>query len=103
MTHVFSTVNDQIHISKDKKTIIGSKQLKKSWIQLPKQLGGVRSNVLDQFVSLCQCGKHTTTVYILNCKFVTMYCNTAGQWAWILKPSDSEINQLKEMSKDLIK
>ncbi|AYV81298.1 MAG: hypothetical protein Harvfovirus26_6 [Harvfovirus sp.] len=86
MTETFESENDKIHISKDGKTVIFGK-VKKEWMRLPKELGGIKVKVIDQFGTRCRCTKHDTTAYILKSKYCTMFCDEVGQWAWILKPA----------------
>ena len=92
----FISENDKVHTSTDNKTIIVG-ETKKKWMMLPPELGSKKCNVIDQFFTGCQCGKHTTTIYILEGKYCTMYCNSAGGWAWVEKPVDAEIKKLKEI------
>ena len=38
------------------------------WVKLPKQLGGRKVNVLDEFISkTCKCGDHSSRILILDC------------------------------------
>ena len=69
---------DDIYKTDDNITIVG--KLKKEWIETPKQLGSKRLKVADEFTTLCNCGEHFTTLYILEKDYFTMHCKTKG-WA----------------------
>ena len=100
MAYTCTTTNDKIHVLQEDNMIIAA-PMKKSWIRLPKQLGGTKAKVLDQFKTVCRCNKHTTTLYVLVGKYVTMYCDDVEQWAWIVKPDKQMIARLKEASSNL--
>lgn len=58
------------------------------WIRLPKELGGKRAKVIDNFVAKqCICNKHPARVYILDGEYAVVECLTKG-FAWIKKPDD---------------
>lgn len=81
--------NDIIHKIDDNITIIG-KNIKKEWIRTPPQLGSVKLKVNDEFQTMCKCGDHITTLYILEKDYFTMYCDSKG-WTWLSQPSDKKI------------
>jgi hypothetical protein len=74
-------------------TIVG--KFKKDWIRTPKQLGYEKLKVIDEFETLCNCGKHRTDLYILEKKYFTLYCQSKG-WAWLAQPENiQDIYKLK--------
>ncbi|AYV83309.1 MAG: hypothetical protein Hyperionvirus5_115 [Hyperionvirus sp.] len=101
MSETFSSENDKLHVSEDTNTIIYG-PTKKKWIRLPKELGGIKANVIDSYQTICQCGKHVTTVYILKAKFSTMFCDTKGQWAWLMNPNEQSLKTIKASSQKAI-
>ena len=64
---------DNIYKTDDNITIIG--KLKKEWIKTSKQLGSKKLKVIDEFTTQCNCGKHFTTLYILEKDYFTMHYN----------------------------
>ena len=74
---------DNVH-EIDKYIIIG--KLKKEWIRTPKELGSKKLKVIDEFETICSCGKHNTTLYILDGDYFTVNC-TKG-WAWYRQPEN---------------
>ena len=63
--------------------------IKKTWIKLPNELGGNQSNIIDSFQINCVCGKHTTTLYVLQDAYMTMNCiDPKIAWMWLKKPAD---------------
>lgn len=102
MSEEFDTTNDYMHISKDGKTLIFDKTLKKDWIKLPSNVGelsGKKSKIIEQIQSLCCCDKHFTTMYLLEDKYTTMYCNTVKQWAWVITPRKEFLQNLRNIEK----
>jgi len=94
-TEEFTTSNDINHISKDGKTLIVSEKIEKRWIKLPKQLGEKRVDIKESFKVICVCKKHITRLYILDCEYMTMYCDENG-WAWLRKFNDKDLKEMKE-------
>lgn len=86
--------DDFIHKSASGDLLFVGDKYKKKWIQLPKQLGGKRCNVLDNCKTKCDCGTHFTTLYILEGKYMTMNCKKANGWAWMLKPTNKSVSQI---------
>jgi hypothetical protein len=79
---------DNIYKTDDNITIIG--KLKKEWIKTPKQLGSKKLKVIDEFTTQCNCGKHFTTLYILEKDYFTMHCESKG-WAWLKQPANKSL------------
>ena len=57
-------------------------------LRTPKELGSKKLNVVDEFETLCSCGKHKTTLYILEKDYFTVNC-TKG-WAWYCQPENKK-------------
>jgi hypothetical protein len=72
--------NDKIYVGK----------FSKEWIKTPPELGSKKLKVVDEFQTMCNCGNHTTTLYILEKDYFTIYCNTRG-WAWLKQPPNREM------------
>ena len=86
MSNIMNVTSENDHIYKsENKVIIG--KFSKEWIKTPKQLGSRKLKVVDEFETMCNCGKHTTTLYILEKDYFTIYCDTNG-WAWLKQPKD---------------
>ena len=79
---------DNIYKIDDDITVIGN--IKKEWIETPKQLGSKKLKVTDEFITLCKCGNHFTTLYILEKEYFTMYCETNG-WTWLKQPPNKDL------------
>ena len=79
---------DDIYKTDDNITIVG--KLKKEWIETPKQLGSKKLKVTDEFTTLCNCGEHFTTLYILEKDYFTMHCESKG-WAWLKQPANKSL------------
>lgn len=88
------TSDDFIHKSAKGDLLYIVDKFKKKWIQLPKQLGNTRCNVLADCKTKCDCGTHFTTLYILEGKYMTMQCQKVNGWAWILKPNNKSVSQI---------
>jgi len=91
MSHieVMETSDDFVHKSKDSKMLFIGEKIKKSWIQLPPQLGSKRVNVIDTIEITCPCKSHLTNLYILDSQYATFNCPVVAKgWAWIRKPSN---------------
>ena len=96
---VYITEDDKFHKEvtkeKTKSYILGDSD--KKWIQLPKQLGGKRVDVIEKIKNtMCKCGKHITDIYILDSKYSTMNCKTMGQWMWVETPNEEFRQMLRE-------
>ena len=57
MAYTCTTTNDKIHVLQEDNMIIAA-PMKKSWIRLPKQLGGTKAKVLDQFNDVTSIRQH---------------------------------------------
>ena len=65
-----------------------------TWVKLPKELGGKKVNVLDDFrSSSCKCGKHSARILILDRNYVCVECSKTKGFYWLKTPKD--INQFK--------
>lgn len=88
MTEEIKIKDDNVYKTKDNLTIIGN--LKKEWIKTPPQLGSKKLKVDDEFQTMCKCGKHLTTLYILEKDYFTLHCESKG-WAWLKQPADKKM------------
>jgi hypothetical protein len=79
---------DDIYKTDDNITIVG--KLKKEWIKTPEQLGSKKLKVSDDFTTLCNCGEHLTTLYILEKDYFTMHCESNG-WVWLKQPANKSL------------
>ena len=70
-------------------------ELKKDWWIKPKQLGGAKLKVKKSVPIICKCGKHKTTLHVLDGKYSTMFCDTQGQYAWLETPDDNFIEKIR--------
>ncbi len=90
--------NDITHKSKEGLIIVGD--VKKNWIKTPKELGAKKLKVVDQFNTICRCGEHMATLYVLESTYMTICCKTQG-WAWLKRPDDlKELDKLKSLVKN---
>jgi hypothetical protein len=98
-TMTMETSDDLIHKSQDGKLMYVGDKYKKKWIQLPKELGGKKCNVLATCNTKCDCEKHFTTLYVLEGKYMTMQCTKANGFLWMYKPENKTVSQIvKEQS-----
>lgn len=62
-----------------------------NWVKLPKQLGGRKVNVCEEFISKnCKCGNHPSRVLILDCDYMCIECSKNLGFMWFKKPADIE-------------
>ena len=101
MSHITEVTikNDNVCKTDDNTIIIG--KLKKEWIKTPKQLGSKKLKVTDEFTTLCKCGNHLTTLYILEKDYFTMHCESKG-WAWLKQPTDITMLYKLKIDTDMI-
>ncbi len=88
------TSDDFIHTSLNGDLLFVGDKYKKKWIQLPKELGNTRCNVLADCKTKCDCGTHLTTLYILEGKYMTMQCKKVNSFMWMLKPENKTVAQI---------
>lgn len=62
-----------------------------NWVRLPKQLGGRKVNVVDEFIATsCKCGNHPSKILILDCDYMCVECSKNPGFMWMNKPTDIE-------------
>lgn len=90
------TADDFLHTSRDDehKLILLGETLKKSWILLPKEIGGFKSNVIESIVVTCICETHLSNLYVLDAPYSTLNCPRQNGWCWINTPTNLDVVRL---------
>ena len=66
------------------------------WVKLPKELGGKKVNVIDEFIAKsCKCCNHQSRILILDCDYMCIECSLNLGFMWFKKPTDIESFKLK--------